>query len=104
MEIEPQLFGPGIAMMGTVQEWANTASLEDLRIVETKVHEIIAHRRWRIAGQLRGRGYSWGDIGKSLGISAQRAHKAYGPGGTSPYGPCRPGTAAATEPPRRSTR
>lgn len=82
-----QLFGDALAMVATVQMWANEASLEDLRIVETALVEIIGHRRWTISGVLRARGYSWADIGKSLGISAQRAHLAYGPKATSRYGP-----------------
>jgi hypothetical protein len=82
-----QLFGDALAMVGTVRMWAEEASLEDLMIVETTMVELIAHRRWTVAGVLRARGYSWADIGSSLGISAQRAHLVYGPGSTARYGP-----------------
>lgn len=82
-----QLFGDALAMVGTLRMWADEASLEDLMIVESTVLELIRHRRWTVAGVLRARGYSWFDVGASLGISAQRAHLLYGPPAKSPYGP-----------------
>lgn len=96
MEIEGRLFGPGQDMIETVQKWATEADLEDLRLVESVLVELIAQRRWQIAGILRGRGYSWSDVGKSLGISAQRAHLAYGPDSQGRYGPAGPGLRPTT--------
>lgn len=58
---------------------AKGMTLEELRLVETTLRELIKVRRVQVARQMRSRGCSWTDVGRGLGISSQAAHKQFGP-------------------------
>lgn len=71
------MFGHAVALVDQLHSLAGHMSLEDLRIVETALRDLIRARRVAIASSMRARGCSWAEVAAGLGISTQAAHRQF---------------------------
>lgn len=76
--VSEPLFGAAVALVDELTAQAVGLSLDELRIVQHAVGELIKVRRLEVARHMRNRGCTWGQVGAGLGISGQAAHHQYG--------------------------
>lgn len=71
------MFGGAVELISHLANVVDDLTLEDLRIVETSLREVIRHRQLEVATRMRRDGATWNEVGRGLGMSAQGAQQRF---------------------------